>query len=67
MDVLIILVFASLILVGGALVMLFWRVGGGDFEHSDRLSLLPLEPEPKGPGEPPGPPTEDPEGDPRPS
>ena len=53
MDVLIILIFASLVLVGGGLVLLFSRISGGDFEHGDRLSLLPLEPErhePKDPG-----------------
>jgi hypothetical protein len=44
-DVLIILIFVSLVLVAGALVLLFTRISGGDFEHGDRLSLLPLEPE----------------------
>ncbi len=45
MDVLIILVFVSLVLVAGALIFLFTRIGGGDLDHGDRLSLLPLEPE----------------------
>jgi hypothetical protein len=44
-DVLIILVFVSLVLVAGALVLLFTRISGGDLDHGDRLSLLPLEPE----------------------
>ena len=67
MDVLIILVFASLVLVGGALVMLFSRISGGDFEHGDRLSLLPLEPERREADEPPSASPEDPKGETRPS
>jgi nitrogen fixation-related uncharacterized protein len=43
MDVLVITVFASLILVAAALIFLFKRVREGDFEHGDRLSLLPLD------------------------
>lgn len=49
MDVLIILVFASLVLVVGALVMLLARLRGGDFDHLDRLSLFPLEPDTREP------------------
>jgi hypothetical protein len=45
MDVIIILVFISLVLVTGALLLLFVRLKEGDFEHGDRLSLLPLESE----------------------
>ena len=52
MDVLILLVFVSLLLVVGALLFLLTRVKGGDFEHVDRLPFLPLEPEP---GESPAP------------
>jgi hypothetical protein len=48
-DVLILLVFASLILVVGALVMLLARLRGGDFDHMDRLSLFPLEPDSRDP------------------
>lgn len=39
----VILVFISLGLVGAALLMLVSRIHGGDFEHGERLSLLPLE------------------------
>lgn len=45
MDVLIILVFISLVLVVGALLLLLVRIRGGDFEHLDRLPFLPLEPD----------------------
>ena len=43
MDVLIVTVFASLILVVAGLVLFASRLRQGDFEHGDRLSLLPLE------------------------
>lgn len=43
MDVLIILVFVSLILVIAAILFLFSRVHGGDMDHGDRLSLMPLD------------------------
>lgn len=43
MEVIIVLVFTSMVLVAGALLFLFARIRGGDFEHGDRLSLLPLE------------------------
>jgi cbb3-type cytochrome oxidase maturation protein len=43
MDVLIILVFVSLVLVAGGILFFLNRVRGGDFDHGDRLSLLPLE------------------------
>jgi hypothetical protein len=43
MDVLILTVFVSLILAAGALLLLIKGVKEGDFEHGDRLSLLPLE------------------------
>ena len=43
MDVLIVLVFVSLLLVGGGLLLLLVGVHQGDFEHADRLSLLPIE------------------------
>jgi len=42
-EVIVLLVFISLVLVAGALVLLFARVHGGDLDHGDRLSLLPLE------------------------
>jgi len=41
-DVLIVLVFISLILVVGGLIFLFRTLKEGDSEHADRLSLLPL-------------------------
>jgi len=43
MDVIIALVFVSLTLVAAGLVFFFTRLFEGDFEHGDRLSLLPLE------------------------
>lgn len=43
MDIIIALVFISLTLVAAGLVFFFSRVFEGDFEHGDRLSLLPLE------------------------
>jgi hypothetical protein len=45
MEVIVVLVFISLGLVGAALLLLFSRIHGGDFEHGERLSLLPLEPD----------------------
>jgi nitrogen fixation-related uncharacterized protein len=44
-DVVIVLVFVSLVLVTAAVVMFIMRVAAGDFEHGDRLSLLPLDDE----------------------
>ena len=67
MDVLIILVFVSLVLVAGALVFLFTRIVGGDFEHGDRLSLLPIEPERRDQEIPPPRSPEEMRGGPRPS
>ncbi|PID78908.1 hypothetical protein CSB20_12875 [bacterium DOLZORAL124_64_63] len=43
MDVIIALVFISLTLVVAGLVFFFTRLFDGDFEHGERLSLLPLE------------------------
>lgn len=43
MDVIIALVFISLTLVIAGLVFFFSRLFEGDFEHGERLSLLPLE------------------------
>ncbi len=43
MDVLIVLVFVSLVLVAGMVLFLFSRVRGGDMDHADRLSLMPLD------------------------
>jgi len=41
-DVVILLVFVSLVLVIGALIFFFTRLREGDFDHGERLSLLPL-------------------------
>jgi len=43
MDALILTLFISLVLLAGALVLLAKVIDEGDMEHSDRLSLLPLE------------------------
>ncbi len=43
MDILIVTVFVSLILVAAGLVLFINRLREGDFEHGDRLSLLPLQ------------------------
>lgn len=43
MEVLIVLVFVSLVLASAAVVLFIMRIRGGDFEHSERLSLLPLD------------------------
>jgi hypothetical protein len=43
MDVLILLLFVSLVLVVGALLLFAKAITGGDFEHGDRLALLPLD------------------------
>ena len=43
MDIIIALVFISLTLVISGLVFFFSRLVQGDFEHGERLSLLPLE------------------------
>jgi len=41
-DVVILLVFISLILVLGGLLFFLTRLRAGDFDHGERLSLLPL-------------------------
>lgn len=45
MEVIVLLVFISLVLVAGAVLFLMARIHGGDFEHGERLALLPLEPD----------------------
>ena len=42
MDVVVLLVFISLVLVGGGLLFFVYRLREGDFEHGDRLALTPL-------------------------
>ena len=43
MNVLLLQVFVSLMLVLGSVLALLYSVKQADHEHSDRLSLLPLE------------------------
>lgn len=43
MTVLLLQVFVSLMLVAGALAFFVWVVRGRTLEHSDRLSLMPLD------------------------
>jgi hypothetical protein len=61
MDVLIVTVFVSLILVIAGLVLFVTRLRQGDFEHGDRLSLLPLEDSERPVADPQGKPQEDPQ------
>jgi len=42
-DVLTATIFVSLLLVIGGLLLFVSRLKSGDFEHGDRLSLLPLD------------------------
>ena len=49
MDILIVQVFVSLLLVIGGVVLLAYSIKQADHEHADRLSLLPIEKEPKEP------------------
>jgi cbb3-type cytochrome oxidase maturation protein len=41
-DVVILLVFISLMLVAAGLLFFVYRLREGDFEHADRLALTPL-------------------------
>ena len=43
MTIIVLQVFVSLMLVAGSLVLLAYSVRHADYEHADRLSLLPLE------------------------
>jgi nitrogen fixation-related uncharacterized protein len=42
MDILIVLVFVSVVFVCAALLLFFVSLHQRDFEHAERLSLLPL-------------------------
>ncbi|MBK9388010.1 MAG: cytochrome oxidase [Planctomycetes bacterium] len=42
MDVLILLIFVSFLFVIGGVLLLVFGLAQGDFEHAERLSLLPL-------------------------
>jgi len=50
MNVLAVTVLVSLVLVAAAVLFLLHRAKDGDFEHGDRLSLLPLEDDSPGAG-----------------
>lgn len=43
MEVLILLIFVSLLLAGAAVGLFVWLAGQRTFEHGDRLELLPLD------------------------
>lgn len=43
MEIVILLVFVSLVLAIGAVVFFAWSVREGTHQHADRLALLPLE------------------------
>lgn len=43
MEVLILLIFVSLVLVTGAVGFFAWNLRERNHEHADRLALLPLE------------------------
>jgi nitrogen fixation-related uncharacterized protein len=54
-DVVVILVFISLVLVGIAVAFFVSRLRGGDFDHGARLSLLPLQDDEGKPADEPAP------------
>jgi len=43
MTILLLQIFVSLVLVAGGLILFFYSVRQKDFEHFDRMALLPLE------------------------
>jgi cbb3-type cytochrome oxidase maturation protein len=45
MEILILLIFVCVVLVGSAVAFFAWTVGQGTFDHADRLALLPLDDE----------------------
>jgi hypothetical protein len=47
MEVVVLQVFVSLVLVVGSLVLFAFTCRQRDFDHADRLALLPLEKDPK--------------------
>jgi len=53
MEVVILQVFVSLLLVVGSVLLFAFTCRQRDFEHADRLALLPLEDEEDPPGAPP--------------
>jgi cbb3-type cytochrome oxidase maturation protein len=50
-DVLILLVFVSLILAGSAVGFFAWNLRSRNHEHADRLALMPLEDHERAPHE----------------
>lgn len=45
MEILILLIFVCVLLVGGAVAFFAWTVRQGTFDQADRLALLPLDDE----------------------
>ena len=45
MEILILLIFVSVLLVGSAVAFFAWTVRQGTFDQADRLALLPLDDE----------------------
>ncbi|TFH32625.1 MAG: cbb3-type cytochrome oxidase assembly protein CcoS [Myxococcales bacterium] len=45
MEILILLIFVCVLLVGTAVACFAWTVRQGTFDHADRLALLPLDDE----------------------
>jgi len=45
MEILILLIFLCVLLVGAAVAFFAWTVRQGTFDHADRLALLPLDDE----------------------
>jgi cbb3-type cytochrome oxidase maturation protein len=45
MEILILLIFVCVFLVGAAVAFFVWTVRQGTFDHADRLALLPLDDE----------------------
>jgi len=45
MEILILLIFVCVVLVGAAVAFFAWTVRQGTFDHADRLALLPLDDE----------------------
>lgn len=45
MEILILLIFISVLLVGSAVAFFAWTVRQGTFDQADRLALLPLDDE----------------------
>ena len=42
MEVVVMQVFVSLVLAGGSVLLFLYTAKNRDFEHADRLSLLPM-------------------------